>query len=412
MLQKVKIAIVGAGAAGCFCAVNIAEMSQVFDITVFEANSRPLQKLSLTGGGRCNITNTFEGVKNLKNVYSRGANLMKKLFYTFDYNNTVEWFENHGVELFAQPDGRVFPRSENAMQVVDTLLDNMHRLGIRIKTSMRLTGIVRNNSRYLLSFDNNSIETFDIVIVATGGSNPSFLERFANMGLAIENPVPSLFTFTIKDKIFNGLMGVTIDNVTCSLASTKYSAQGSLLVTHWGVSGPAVLKLSSFAARYLNDNKYTSMLIINWLSQNEDEVRTLLTDYQRKYPQRQVVSLHPQNITNRLWAYLIEKCEILPEKRWCEVSKKSLNRLVSTLISDNYKIQGKGHYKEEFVTCGGVSLSSVDSSSLRAKVADNLYFAGEVLDIDAVTGGFNLQAAWTTGYTVATSVVSPQNNQN
>lgn len=412
MTVKKKIAVIGAGAAGCFCAANIAEMSQLFDITVFESGAEPMRKLALTGGGRCNITNTFEGLPSVASVYPRGANLMKKLFYTFDHNNTVEWFENHGVALFAQPDGRVFPESENAMQVVDTLYDILRRNRVSVKTGFRLQSFAHEGGKFQLFSPEKYHEEFDIMIVATGGAGKEFIAQFVDHGIEIADPVPSLFTFTINDKIFNQLTGVTIEDVSCSLASTKFSAEGSILVTHWGLSGPAVLKLSSYAARYLAENKYTSFVIVNWLNTNEEEARTMLLDLQKRNPQKGIVSAHPTKITNRLWQYFLSKCGIEESRRWAEVSKKSLNRLVSCLISDNYKVQGKGRYRDEFVTCGGVSLSSVYGKTLESKSVQNLYFIGEILDIDAVTGGFNLQAAWTTGYTVATSVVSSQSNQN
>ena len=207
-------------------------------------------------------------------------------------------------------------------------------------------------------------------------------------------------------------MGATVDDASCSIAGTKFTSEGSILVTHWGLSGPAILKLSSYAARYLKENKYTSNLIVNWLNTNEEDARKIVFSFQSRYPQKTVLSVRPDGITNRMWLYITNKCGIDGAKRWSEVSKKNLNRLVSILISDIYKIQGRGHYKEEFVTSGGISLNAVSSKTLESKAVKNLYFVGEVLDIDAVTGGFNLQSAWTTAYTAAMSIVNNQNKSN
>lgn len=412
-MSSTRIAIIGAGAAGCFCAANIAEMSSAFDITIFESSDKPMHKLSLTGGGRCNITNTFNDVSSLVRVYPRGANLLKKLFYNFDHNTLIQWFLNHGVTLFAQDDNRVFPTSQNAMQIVDTLYNALINNGVKLKTSHRLTSMEQNSDgKFILTFENQPSQTFDIVIVAAGGASQAFLDIFNNLNIETVPPVPSLFTFTIKDNDLNALMGATVDDVSCSISGTKFTSEGSILVTHWGVSGPAILKLSSYAARYLKENKYTSNLIVNWLNVSEDEARNMVLSFQEDHPQKTVLSVRPPKITNRMWLYITTKCGIDGAKRWSEVSKKLLNRLVSILISDIYKIQGRGHYKEEFVTSGGISLNAVSSKTLECKSVKNLYFIGEVLDIDAVTGGFNLQSAWTTAFTAAQSVVNTNNIQN
>ena len=285
--------------------------------------------------------------------------------------------------------------------------------GVTIKTNHRLSSLQTNaEGKFILSFDEKQSQTFDIVVVATGGTSPAFLDIFKNIGIETVEPVPSLFTFTIKDPDLNALMGATVDDASCSIAGTKFTSEGSILVTHWGMSGPAILKLSSYAARYLKENKYTSNLIVNWLNTNEEDARNIVFSFQSRYPQKTVLSVRPDGITNRMWLYITNKCGIDGAKRWSEVSKKNLNRLVSILISDTYKIQGRGHYKEEFVTSGGISLNAVSSKSLESKAVKNLYFVGEVLDIDAVTGGFNLQSAWTTAYTAAMSIVNNQNKSN
>lgn len=419
-----KIAIIGAGAAGCFCAVNLKRMMPDALVELFEAGRQPLAKVAITGGGRCNLTNSFQNVKSMQQVYPRGHKLMKRLFHQFDNVRLMEWFETEGVRLITQDDQCVFPASQDAMQIVHTLTHGLHQAGVVINCGQRVLSIeestsMENSLRYRIETADRS-SLYDVVVVTSGGSpKQSGLDFLSPLHLTVEPPVPSLFTFRIESPITQ-LMGVVVEETAVSLAGTKLKAEGPLLITHWGMSGPAILKLSSHAARLLAEQQYKANLIVNWMGgKNEVVVRALLEESLRANPQKQIGSIHlnadhqlkngtTHAITSRLWHYLLEISGIAPERRCSEVGSKQLNKLIATLTSDNYSIDGQSRFKEEFVTCGGVSLSNVDPGTLECREHPNLYLAGEVLDVDAVTGGFNLQAAWTMGYCVAQAIVNKE----
>ena len=416
-----KIAIVGAGAAGCFCAVELKRRMPSASVEVFEAGPKALAKVAVTGGGRCNLTNSFEGMSSLSAAYPRGDKLMKRLFRTFDQHSVWQWFENEGVKLVLQNDGCVFPASQDAMEIVNVLLSGMRRAGVILRTRHKVTGIFpRPEGGYTLSVAvpvvRQGLPTIgvtkgleysaDIVVVTTGGSPKLYgLGMLEGLGLEIVPPVPSLFTFNLPDSPVRELMGTVVENASASLAGTKFKASGPLLITHWGMSGPAILKLSSYAARYLAENEYSATLSVNWLgSIGEQDTRGRIASLSDGNSQKRILNTHPSELPSRLWMYLVSKCGIREDAHWAELGSKGMNRLVNTLVNDEYLIRGKSRFKEEFVTCGGVALSSIDPGTLECKSHPGLYFAGEVLDVDAITGGFNLQAAWTMGYTVARSV--------
>lgn len=414
-----KIAIIGAGAAGCFCASNLKRLLPEMQIDVYEGGAKPLQKVGITGGGRCNLTNSFAEVRNLNHVYPRGYNLMKRLFKQFDHKATMRWFEEEGVKLVTQDDQCVFPQSQDAMQIVSTLLKGMQ--GVRIYCNQKVraispcsapqreTGTINQDEkpRYRIFTDTRS-EIYELVVVTTGGSPKiSGLNFLEELDLEIIQPVPSLFTFNIgttnNQEAITELMGVVIDHVETSLAGTKYKTEGPLLITHWGMSGPAILKLSSLAARYLAEKDHKATLCINWMGGlKEEQIRTMLQQQITENSKKQISNIHP--VTVRLWTYLLNKVGISPEKRCSEIGSKQINRLSAVLSNDNYTITGPSRFKEEFVTCGGVSITNIDPNTLECKNHPGIYFAGEVLDVDAITGGFNLQAAWTMGYVAAQSI--------
>lgn len=439
-----KIAIIGAGAAGCFCAVELKRRIPSASVEVFEAGAKALAKVAITGGGRCNLTNSFEGISSLSAAYPRGDKLMKRLFRTFDQKSAWQWFENEGVKLVLQEDHCVFPASQDAMEIVNTLLARMRQAGVTLHTKRKVTGIFpRPDGGYTLSVselskvqslqhaqlpigsvpelvegpmpqkyqrrDDRNFQA-DIVVVTTGG-NPklSGLGMLDGLDLEIVPPVPSLFTFNLPGSPVRELMGTVVENASASLVGTKFKASGPLLITHWGMSGPAILKLSSYAARYLAENEYSATLSVNWFGDaGEQDVRDRITTLSKDSPQKQILNTHPSELPSRLWNYLISKCGIREDARWAELGSKGMNRLVNTLINDEYQIRGKSRFKEEFVTCGGVALSNINLNTLESKTHPGLYFAGEVLDVDAITGGFNLQAAWSMGYTVARSITLHQ----
>lgn len=407
-----RVAIIGAGAAGCFCAVNLKRTLPKCEIDIYEAGTKPLAKVAITGGGRCNLTNSWEGVKSLGQVYPRGERLMKRLFHQLDNRQTMDWWEKEGVRLVTQDDHCVFPASQDAMTIVNLLTANIKRLGIGLHLSHRVTSI-EHNGEYTINFHDEHLKpvTADTVVVATGGHpKESGFDMLKPLELAIEPPVPSLFTFCVHDQALNALQGVVVEDTVASIAGTKFKAEGPLLITHWGMSGPAILKTSSQAARHLADNAYKANLLVDWWpAMSQDEVMAFLSKQVKTNGAKQVSTIAPPPLTHRHWAYLIGRIGISETKRWNEIGKKDFNRMVQLLKADTYAVDGKGQFKDEFVTCGGVALSELDPNTLECKKHPRLYFAGEVTDVDAVTGGFNLQAAWTMGYVVAQAVANKDN---
>ena len=403
------IAIIGGGAAGFMAAIMARRTNPSSKVTIFERAQKVLAKVEITGGGRCNVTNSFAAITDMKQAYPRGYMLMKRLMKTFSHEDTFKWFEKHGVPLVTQEDECVFPKAQDSHAIIDCLVRQANELGVTICCRHRLVDIHKmEDGRLKLEFDNSTQRIFYRTIITTGGSpNRRSLHYLERLGHKIEAPIPSLFTFNIKDRTFCDLMGTVVDPVVMAIPGTKLRAQGALLVTHWGVSGPAALKLSSYAARLLAENDYKAPLAISWTDElTRQEVESCLLKFQAANPHKQVANLHPFGLPSRLWLYILSKLGIDAVKPWAEIGRKTLNRMIETLVNDQYTIAGKGAFREEFVTCGGVSLCSVNSKTLESKVYPNLFFAGEVLDIDAITGGFNLQAAWTTGFLAEKSASS------
>lgn len=395
------IAIIGGGAAGFFAAIAAKENHLKSDVTIFEKSKKLLSKVKISGGGRCNVTNGCTSIPELCKAYPRGGKQLKKAFREFNTKHTMEWFENRGVPLIIQEDNCVFPVSQDSQSIIDCLLKETRRLNIKIETGKPITAIQPKGEQIGLSFRNESDNRlFDKVIVATGGSpKRRGLQWLEDLNHKIEDPVPSLFTFNMPAESITKLMGIVVKNTLVSIQGTKLKAGGPLLITHWGMSGPAILILSAFGARILNDRDYTFKVQVNWVNEpNNDIVLQQLRAIIQKHPKKKVVNLRPYFLPERLWFKLLEKVAIPQAKIWGELSKKAINKLVNILTNDIYQVKGKTTFKEEFVTCGGVSLESIDLKTMQSTVCQNLYFAGEVMDIDAITGGYNFQAAWTTGF--------------
>ena len=381
-----RTAVVGGGAAGFFLAINLKELCPQMEVTIFEKSRKVLAKVEVSGGGRCNCTNSFAAVRDLSEVYPRGHRLMKRLFKTFDYRDAYEWFERHGVRLVTQDDNCVFPASQDSHTIINLFLAEARRHGISIRTESQITSL-------------GELADYDFIAITTGGGTA------AMAGVPVVEAVPSLFTFSIADEDLQALMGTVVDDATAFIPGTGFRASGPLLITHWGMSGPAILKLSSHAARELHDHHYQMPLSVNWTSRKDPEILQQLQDIISRHPQKQLNTIRPFDLPSRLWNYLLEKT--LGERaknRWQNLNKKELNRLVNTLCNDSYQIAGRAAFKDEFVTCGGISLAAVNPTTLESKDLPHVYFAGEVLDIDGITGGFNFQAAWTTAYTVAQAI--------
>ena len=381
-----RTAIVGGGAAGFFAAINLKEMCPEMQVTIFEKSKKVLAKVEVSGGGRCNCTNSFEAVTDLQQVYPRGHRLLKRLFKTFDYRDAYEWFEAHGVRLTTQDDNCVFPMSQDSHTIINMFLAEAKRHGIEIRTQCKIESL-------------EQLKDYDFKVITTGGGTASMA------GVPTIEAVPSLFTFSIEDEALRALMGTVVEDATASIPGTKFKSCGPLLITHWGMSGPAILKLSSHAARELHERNYQMPLAVNWTSLKEPEIQQELHEIIIRHPQKQIATIRPLGLPSRLWDYLVAKT--LGERaqnRWQNLNQKELNRLTNALCNDQYKIAGRAAFKDEFVTCGGVDLAAVNTNTLESKTLPQLYFAGEVLDIDGITGGFNFQAAWTTAYVVSMAI--------
>ena len=391
---QVRTVIIGGGAAGFFLAINLKEMTPEMEVTIFERSQRVLSKVEVSGGGRCNCTNSFETVTDLQMVYPRGHRLMKRLFNAFDYHDAYAWFERHGVPLVTQDDECVFPAAQDSHAIINCFLSLVHRYHVNVCLGQKVQSL-------------DTLSEYDYIAVTTGGSpKGEGLRWLRDLGHEIAEPVPSLFTFQINDKSLTSLMGTVVGEASVMIPATKFRAEGPLLITHWGMSGPAILKLSSYAARQLADQHYQMPLSVNWLGKKLADVESVLSEAVIRYSPKQLSTVNPFGLPQRLWNYLLAKSlAARMQIRWSELNKKDANRLVNVLCNDTYEIAGRAAFKDEFVTCGGVSLKSVNPSTLESKMVPNLFFAGEVLDIDGITGGFNFQAAWTTAYTVATSIV-------
>ena len=394
-----KTAVIGGGAAGFFLAVNLKEAVPEMAVTIFERSNRVLSKVAVSGGGRCNCTNTFADVRDLSAVYPRGHRLMKRLFKTFDYRDAYAWFEHHGVPLVVQEDQCVFPAAQDSKAIIDCFLSLARRYQIEIRQGEKISSLAE-------------LSDYDFVAVTTGGSpTGEGLKWLAALGHELEPPVSSLFSLRVDNEGLCGLMGTVVNDVTVHLPGTKFRAEGPLLITHWGVSGPAILKLSSYAARHLAENGYKVSLSVNWLQSDEATVLSALAEMTIRQPQKQLSTFNPFGLSQRLWNHLLsETLGVRSQIRWSEMNRKDMNRLTNTLVNATYSVVGRAPFKDEFVTCGGVSLKSINPATLESRHVPHLYFAGEVLDIDGITGGFNFQAAWTTAYVVQQSIKNTINS--
>ncbi|MDC0304054.1 NAD(P)/FAD-dependent oxidoreductase [Flavobacteriales bacterium] len=396
-----RIAVIGGGAAGFFSAIAAKEHHPESQVTIFEKSQKTLSKVKISGGGRCNVTNGTASISELAKGYPRGEKQLKKAFSVFNTKHTREWFENRNVPLYIQDDNRVFPNSNDSQSVIDCLIAETKRLEIDIQMGVGIGSIQPAGSQLQLLFNGETKpRTFDKVIVASGGSpNRKGFEWLEMLGHEIEEPVPSLFTFNMPSEPVKELMGVVVENVLVSIQATKLKSHGPLLITHWGMSGPAILKLSAFGARILHDLNYDFKIQVNWgVEPNRELVSESIQEIIGENSKKLLSNIKLFGFPKRMWLYLLNRSNISSNKKCSELGKKDLNRLVNTLTNDVYQVSGKTTFKEEFVTCGGVSLGSVNFKNMESNVVPNLYFAGEVLDIDGITGGYNFQAAWTTGF--------------
>ena len=400
MKKKEKyIVIVGGGAAGCFAAAASAEKNPENNIIILEKGNTVLNKVKISGGGRCNVTNACLEPGELTKFYPRGGKELLSPFNKFNTKDTKEWFEKRGVKLKTEPDGRIFPVSDDSQTIVDCLFDSVQNKGINVLLQTGVTNIKKSPQQedWIITTSGKEFQA-DAVIICSGSSN-SVWKIIESLGHTIELPVPSLFTFNIKDQRIDGIPGVSVNDVEIKIEGTKLISSGPLLITHWGMSGPAILKLSAWGARELHKMDYKFKLVINWLpGMNQESVKEKLNQLKKDNLTRNVYPISPLGLPIRLWERLFEYTGINKNLKWNNLSRSFINKLAIVLTQSNFSVNGKSTFKEEFVTCGGVSRSEIDFKTMESKLHKRLFFAGEVIDIDAVTGGFNFQAAWTTGY--------------
>lgn len=401
-----KIAIIGGGAAGCFAAANIATQPGV-EVTVYEKTGKVLQKVKASGGGRCNVTHHCFEVPQLLERYPRGKQLLRKTLYRFGPGDTIDWFGQRGVQIKAEEDGRMFPITNDSQTIIDAIWQTMMHNGVQVRYHKNVTAIVPEKGVFRLQFADGEMQMADRVIVTSGGFPKK--EQFAwleQLGHTIAAPVPSLFTFNLPGNKITELMGVAVLKATVKIEGTKITQSGPLLITHWGMSGPAVLKTSAWAARELAERNYKFNILVNWLNDTTDnELKETIADLRRESGKMLVHNRNPFELPKRLWEFLLAECGIPAEQRWAEVPAAAQNKLVEHLLRNRYGVQGKTTFKEEFVTAGGINLAEVDAQTLQSRLVPGLYFAGEILDVDGVTGGFNFQHAWSSAFIAASSIV-------
>ena len=394
-----QVIVIGGGAAGFFAALSVREHHPHVRVVLLEKGARPLDKVRISGGGRCNVTHDCRDLRRLAAHYPRGERFLRKAFRHFAVGDTIAWFRDRGVELKTEPDGRMFPTTDDSGTIVDALTSAADRAGVEVRLRCPVTALEPQGSRWVVRTPEGELQA-DRVIVASGGSpKREGLQWLADLGHAVVDPVPSLFTFNLPGDPITKLMGVVADAVTVHVAGSKLSSTGPLLVTHWGLSGPAVLRLSAWGARELQERGYRYTVRIDWTGGlGELPVRERLRDLRDTQARKLLRNADPFGLPARLWAFLLERAGVDEATVCAELPRKDLDRLVDVLVNDLHEARGKTTFKEEFVTAGGVALSEVDPDTLASRRAPGLYFAGEVLDIDGITGGFNFQAAWTTGW--------------
>lgn len=401
-----KLVVIGGGAAGFFCAVNAARMNPQLAVTIVEKSAKLLSKVKVSGGGRCNTTHACFDLPDLVKKYPRGAQFLKKAFHQFSTKDTIQWFEERKVNLVAEADGRMFPATNDSQTIINCLLQEADRYSVKVILQTEITEIKKAEDQFvLLSSKGNQFQA-DFLCVACGGyPKTAMFDWLTVLGHTIEKPVPSLFTFNMPGNKISNLMGLSVPMATVKVMGTKLVEQGPLLITHWGMSGPAILKLSAWGARSLADAHYQFNILVNWLSDyNEQSLREDWQIIRTEHAAQKMMNKNPFGLPGRLWNYLLEISEIKEETRWADLPSKEQNRLIQNLTAAEFAVNGKTTFKEEFVTCGGIKLQEIDPNTMESKKLSGLYFAGEIMDIDGVTGGFNFQNAWTSGWIAANAI--------
>lgn len=398
-----KVVVVGGGAAGFFAAINAKEMNPELEIKILEKGKDVLQKVKISGGGRCNVTHACFDPKELVKFYPRGEKELLGPFHQFMTGDTFEWFDNNGIPLKIESDNRVFPESNSSQTIIDCFKRKVKELDIEVLMNHGVTSIIKENDLWIVKTKEAQLICDDLIIAA--GSSKQVWKLLTSLGHSIIQPVPSLFTFNIKDSRIKDLLGLSVPKATIKLMGTNLEAFGPLLITHWGMSGPAVLKLSAFGARILNEMNYEYAVEVNWISQSTLSTIEELKNIKKEQARKQVISNSVfSEIPRRLWDRLVLASEIKPNQNWADLSKVQIQSLAEQLTKAVFQAKGKSTFKEEFVTAGGIDLKEINFKRFESKLHSNLYFIGEVLNIDAVTGGFNFQNAWTGAWLCAKAI--------
>lgn len=409
MLKK-RLIIIGGGAAGFFCALNAAAMNSRLEVIILEKTSKLLNKVRISGGGRCNVTHSSFSISQLIKSYPRGSKFLKQAFHHFFTSDTISWFQQRGIELKTEHDGRMFPVSDSSQTIIDCFLAETAKYSIHVSLQKELVAIEKVGTAFQLHLKDGNRMKCDFLCIACGGFHK--LDQYAfvrQLGHSFVPPVPSLFTFNMPKHPITQLMGLSAP-ARIKINGTRFSQEGPLLITHWGMSGPAILKLSAFAALELNQFKYNFSISVNWVpEEHESSVYERLMNIAQEQASRKIGNKNPFGLPQRLWNYHLEQCGVDGEERWANFKAAQRSALAKQLCSGQFKVTGKTTFKEEFVTAGGIELKEVSSATLESKVMENLFFAGEILNIDGITGGFNFQSAWTTAWIAAKTIAEKAN---
>jgi len=416
---KNKLIVIGGGAAGFFCAVNAASQSPGLEVIIVEKTGKLLSKVRVSGGGRCNVTHACFSIAEMVKQYPRGERFLKQAFHHFFTKDTIEWFQKRNVKLKTEPDGRMFPESNSSETIISCLMQEANKYKVQILMNLEvvkietiflqqpaMNGFEKDRKQFIITCKDQSVFDADFICIACGGYHK--MEQFtwlSRLGHSFEVPVPSLFTFNIPGNPIVELMGISIEDAMVKIDGTKFSQRGPLLITHWGFSGPAILRLSSFAAKKLAEFQYHFSISINWLGGfNENSILAKLKVIREESASQKIINRNPFNLPNRLWQYHLKLCNIRDETRWADLPAKQQNLLSKQLCSQQFYVKGKTTFKEEFVTAGGIKLDEADATTMMSKIVPHLFFAGEILDVDGITGGFNFQHAWTSGWLAANEI--------
>jgi predicted Rossmann fold flavoprotein len=406
-MTKKKLLVVGGGAAGFFCAVNAARMNPQLEVILVEKTGKLLSKVKVSGGGRCNVTHACFDIATMSRRYPRGQHFVKKIFHQFFTTDTIQWFEERGVKLKAEEDGRMFPVSDSSQTIIDCLIKEVNKYKVEIRLNAEVKKIVTGDSGlFVLHFSDGKTLAADFICIAAGGYPKQVMyEWLKETGHSIEEPVPSLFTFNLPSHPITKLMGVSVENAKVKIQGTKLEQEGPLLITHWGMSGPVVLRLSAWGARQLATVNWQFKITVNWLPQfTEQTLSDNLQGIRYDRAAQKIAHKNPYGMPQRLWEFLLEQSGINKELRWADLPAKEQNKLTRNLCAHEFEVKGKTTFKEEFVTAGGMVLQEVDANTMMSKKQPGLFFAGEILDVDGITGGYNFQHAWTSGFVAAKAI--------